>query len=121
MSVLHVMSWTFHSKTSVPKEVESILVEGEEAVIAYKTVRDTAVVTNKRFIIADREGIRGKKLEIYTIPFKSIVMYSSENASGFMDFNSELELWTRAGQFKINLNKGVDIRELDRIIASHIL
>ena len=54
-------------------------------------------------------------------PFKSVVMYSSENAGGFLDFNAELQLWTRAGMFKLNLNKGVDIRELDRLIASCIL
>ena len=47
-------------------------------------------------------------------------MYSSENA-GIIDFNSELELWTRAGHIKINLKKGVDIRKLDNLIASCIL
>ena len=47
-------------------------------------------------------------------------MYSTENA-GIMDFNSEIQLWTRAGMFKLNLKKGVDIRKLDRLIASHIL
>lgn len=47
-------------------------------------------------------------------------MYSSENG-GKIDLNAELELWTRAGKFKLLLNKKVNIRKLDRIIASHIL
>lgn len=115
-----IMTWTFYEETDVPKEVEEILIEGETAEAAYKTVRDVAVVTNKRIIIADRQGITGKKVEIYTIPFKSIVMYSSENG-GKIDLNAELELWTRAGKFKLLLNKKVNIRKLDRIIASHIL
>lgn len=79
-----------------------------------------AVVTNKRFIISDKQGLTGKKVEVYTIPFNSINMYSTENA-GKLDFNAEIELWTRAGKMKINLGRGVDIRKLDKIIAQAIL
>ncbi|MCU9614455.1 PH domain-containing protein [Caldibacillus lycopersici] len=115
-----VLEWTFYEEVNVPKNIEEILVDGEYAEVAYRTVRDVAVVTNKRFIIADRQGITGKKVEIYTIPFKSIDMYSTENG-GRLDFNAEIELWTKTGKFKLNLNKKVDIRKLDRLIASHIL
>ncbi|WP_026702202.1 PH domain-containing protein [Salibacterium aidingense] len=115
-----IMSWTFYEETKVPPEIKDILVEGETAEIAYKTVRDVAVVTNKRLIIADRQGITGKKVEVYTIPFSSIIMYSSEN-SGTFDLNAEMELWTKAGRLKLNLNKKVDVRKLDRLIGKHIL
>lgn len=108
------------SETAVTRDIEDILIEGEKAEIAYKTIRDIAVVTNKRIIIADRQGLTGKKVEMYTIPFKSIVMYSSENGGTF-DTNAELELWTKAGTFKLNINKKVDIRKLDRLIAQQIL
>jgi len=47
-------------------------------------------------------------------------MYSSENA-GLLDVNAELELWTKAGTFKLNINKKVDIRKLDRLIGKYIL
>lgn len=115
------MAWTFIQETTVPDTIKQILVAGEEPKVAYKTIRDVAVVTNKRIIIADKQGITGKKVEVYTIPFKSIVMYSSENAGTLLDFNAELELWTRVGRFKLNLKKGVDIRALDRLIAEAIL
>ncbi|GGI12955.1 PH domain-containing protein [Gottfriedia solisilvae] len=121
MAISTLKAWTFISETEVPSEVKEILVEGEVAEVAYKTIRDTAVVTNKRLIIADKQGITGKKVEVYTIPFKSIIMYSSENAGGLLDFNAELELWTKAGHFKLNLDKQIDIRKLDRIIGSYIL
>ncbi len=120
MSLEVIMSWTFMSECPVPSDVQNILVESEQPVVAYKTLRDVAVVTNKRIIVADRQGITGKKVEIYTIPFKSIVMYSSEN-TGVLDFNAELELWTRAGKFKLRLGRGVDVRKLDQIIAQYIL
>jgi len=115
------MNWTFIAETSIPNEIKDILIEGEEVEVAYKTIRDVAAVTNKRIIVADKQGITGKKVEVYSVPFKSIVMYSSENAGKVLDFNAELQLWTRAGNFKLNLKKGIDIRKLDRIIATHIL
>lgn len=116
-----LMTWTFTEETTPSPEIMQVLLEGEQVFVAYKTIRDVAVVTNRRIVIADRQGLTGKKVEIYTIPFKSIVMYSSENAGGILDFNAEIQLWTRAGLFKLKLNKGVDIRKLDRLIAHYIL
>lgn len=120
MEVRYIMEWSFLEEIPVPKEVQEILINGEEAVIAYRTFRDVAVITNKRFIIADKQGLTGKKVEIYTIPFKVIVMYSTENAGRF-DLDAEIELWTRVGNFKLRLNRKVDVRKLDRIIGSYIL
>jgi hypothetical protein len=97
------------------------LVDGETPVAAYKTFRDTAVFTNLRLIVRDAQGLRGKKIEIYSLPFSSINMWSSENAGSFLDVNAELELWTRAGHIKVNLGKGIDIRRFDRLIGDAIL
>ncbi|WP_407670258.1 PH domain-containing protein [Paenisporosarcina antarctica] len=36
----------------------------EEAKIAYKTIRDVVVITNKRLIITDRQGLTGKQVEV---------------------------------------------------------
>ena len=105
---------------SLPKDVDSMLIKGEEAIAAYKTLRDSAIFTNKRIIIRDAQGITGKKVEAYSIPYNSINMWSTENA-GMIDFNSEVELWTRAGHLKINLNRGIDIRKFDKLIAENIL
>ena len=47
-------------------------------------------------------------------------MYSTENG-GMLDFDSEVQLWTKLGVIKISLKKKVDVRRLDRIIAEFIL
>jgi len=62
----------------------------------------------------------GKKVEMYSLPYSAINMWSSENAST-LDFNAELELWTRAGHIKIKVGKGVDVRRLDHLIAHVVL
>lgn len=97
-----------------------MLVEGETAVAAFKTFRDSAVFTTKRLIVRDAQGITGKKVEIYSLPYSAINMWSSENA-GKLDFNSEIELWTRAGHIKIKLGKGADVRRIDSLIAWAVL
>lgn len=84
------------------------------------TFRDSAVFTTKRLIVRDAQGITGKKVEIYSLPYSAINMWSSENA-GTIDFNAELELWTRAGHIKIKLGRAVDIRRLDHLISHAVL
>ena len=115
-----ILAWTLVSECPIPNDVNDLLVPGEEAVAAYKTLRDSAVFTNKRLIVRDAQGITGRKVEIYSLPYSSINMWSSENA-GTLDFNAEIELWTRAGHIKVNLKKGVDIRKFDKLIAQALL
>ncbi len=63
----------------------------------------------------------GKKVEVYSLPYSRINMWSSENAGGMFDFNAELEMRTRAGHIKIKLDKKIDIRRLDQLIAWAVL
>jgi len=121
VSVANILEWTLISECPVPQDVEDLLVEGEYAVAAYKTFRDSAIFTNKRLIVRDSQGITGKKVEIYSLPYSSIYMWSTENAGKFLDLNAEVELWTRAGHIKVNLQKGVDIRKFDKLIAEALL
>lgn len=59
--------WTFMSECPIPDDVNAMLVEGEIPVIAYKTIRDVAIFTNKRAIVRDAQGLTGKKVEIYSL------------------------------------------------------
>lgn len=120
-SVPDILSWTLISECPIPNDVNDLLVDGEVAVAAYKTFRDSAIFTNKRLIVRDAQGFTGKKVEIYSLPYSSIFMWSTENAGRFLDINAEVELWTRAGHIKINLQKGVDIRKFDKLIANALL
>lgn len=115
-----ILTWTLVSECPIPKDIGQLLTDGEEAVASYKTFRDCAIFTNKRLIVRDSQGITGKKVEMYSLPYSSINMWSSENA-GTLDFNSEVELWTRAGHIKIKLQRGIDIRRFDKLISDAIL
>lgn len=115
-----ILTWSFVSKCEPSDDIYEVLLDGEEILQCYKTVRDVAALTNKRLIIRDAQGLTGKKVEIYSLPYLSIDMWSSENM-GKIDFNAELELWTKAGHFKLKVASKCDIREFDRILGNAIL
>jgi len=116
-----ILSWTLVQECPIPDDVSELLVDGEKAVAAYKTFRDSAIFTTRRLIVRDAQGLRGKKVEVYSLPYSSIHMWSSENARGILDMNAELELWTRVGHIKVSLSRGIDIRRLDSLIARAVL
>ena len=121
METATITAWTFMQEIPIPGDVTDLLLEGEEAIAAFKTFRDSAVFTTKRLIVRDAQGMTGKKVEIYSLPYSSINMWSSENAGKLLDMNAELEMWTRAGHIKIKLGKQIDIRRLDKLIAWAVL
>ena len=120
METAPIAAWTLQKEIPIPDDVAPLLVGGESPVAAFKTLRDSAIFTNKRLIVRDAQGVTGKKVEMYSLPYAAINMWSSENA-GKLDFNSEIELWTRAGHIKVKLAKGADIRRLDNLIAWAVL
>lgn len=112
-----LLEWTLLAECSIPSDVNKILTKGEQAVAAYKTFRDSAIFTNKRLIVRDAQGLTGTKTEIYSLPYSSIIMWSTENA-GIVDFNAEVQLWTRIGKIKVKLRKGIDVRKFDLLLAN---
>ena len=117
----NLFEWVFIAKCKIHEDIVDVLAPGEVAVAAYRTLRDSATFTDKRIIIRDVQGLTGKKVELYSIPYSSINMWSTESAGLLFDLSAEVELWTKAGNMKIILQKGVDVREFDRLIAHCIL
>jgi hypothetical protein len=116
-----ILAWTLREEIPVPPDIAALLVDGEQAVTSFKTFRDSATFTTKRLIVRDAQGISGKKIEIYSLPYSAINMWSSENAGGMLDRDAEIELWTRAGHIKVKLLKGADVRRIDSLIAWAVL
>ena len=119
-SLENMWTWTFFREVEVPEDASELLFKDERAIAAFATFRDIALFTNKRLIIKDVQGLTGKKIEIYSLPYSSILAWSSENA-GMLDINSEIEIWTLAGKVKINLKRDINIRKFDKLIAACLL
>ena len=104
----------------LPEYVTDYIYSDEKILEAYKTSRDKAVFTNKRLIVRDAQGLTGTKVEIYSLPYSSILMWSTENA-GIVDINSEVQIWTKIGTIKVKLRKGIDVRRFESLLANAIL
>lgn len=121
METAPILAWTLRGEIATPNDVLTLLAEGEQPVASFQTFRDSATFTTKRLIVRDAQGMTGKKVEIYSLPYSSINMWSSENAGGILDRDGEIELWTRAGHIKVKLGKGADVRRIDSLIAWAVL
>ena len=75
----------------VTAELSDILAGSEIVASAYKLIRDMLVITNKRVIFIDKQGMTGKKVSYQSIPLKSVTQYIVETAGTF-DTDSELKL-----------------------------
>lgn len=118
---MNLLNWTFFREVAIPQDIANLLINDEQPVAAFATIRDIAVFTDKRLIVKDAQGLTGKKIEIYSLPYSSILMWSTENAGKIFDLNTEVELWTKVGKIKINLRKDIDIRRFDTLLAQYIL
>lgn len=88
--------FNFYNEVPVPDSLRPFISPNEQICFAVKTVRDVAIFTNKRILVADKQGITGKKIEYYTIPFKNIITYAIETAGTF-DLDSEIKLVLSSG------------------------
>ena len=107
----------------VRKEVTGLLVKDESVVMAFKTIRDQLVFTNKRIISIDVQGLTGKKKSFTTMPY-SKVQYFEITTPGFMEIipDSELSIMFNNGfTATFEFKGGVDIGLIGRIISEFVL
>ncbi|MDU7338087.1 MAG: PH domain-containing protein [Clostridium sp.] len=89
-------SFLFYGKESPTPEIKRLLHSSEELQFCVKTFRDVAAFTDKRILIVDRQGITGKKIEYFSVPYRSIVTYALETA-GTLDLDAEIKLVLSGG------------------------
>lgn len=102
---------------------KDILVPEEEVQAAFILVRDTFIFTNKRLILVDVQGTTGKKVEYFSLPYKSIKYFSVETAGTF-DRDAELKIWaanSAAPTISKQIKKGIDIVSLQRTLAYFVV
>ena len=108
--------------SKIQLELQQILVPGERVEHAYQLIRDYFVFTDKRFLLVDKQGIRGTKVEYHSIPYKSITHFLIETAGTF-DLDAELKIWISGNPTPIQktFNKRLSIYEVQTVLASYVL
>ena len=105
--------FNFYGEIPLPDSIKPFISRNENVFLSVKTIRDVAIFTDKRILVADKQGITGKKIEYYTIPYKSIVTYAIETAGTF-DLDSEIKL-ILSGGLKIEL-KFMKDKNMDNLL-----
>lgn len=108
---------------AVRSEVNGLLINGEEIMAAFKTIRDQLIFTNERIISIDVQGLTGKRKSYTSMPYSKIQFFSIQTP-GFAELipDSELTLTFSNGyvatfEFKGNVNIG----EIGRKISEYVL
>ena len=105
----------------VRSEVFSLLVQGENVVAAFQTVRDQVIFTTKRIFVVNVQGITGKKTSYFSYPYSKIQYFGVETA-GVLDIDSELVLaFSNGAKLSFDFKANVDIRQLSTLIANYVL
>jgi hypothetical protein len=105
----------------VNKHIPSFLIEGEEIIAVFKSMRDQLVFTNKRVIACNVQGMTGKKTDYTSIPFSKVQTFSIET-SGMLDLDCELEFYISSiGKIRFEIKGNFDIVGFNRIISSYVL
>lgn len=103
------------------KDVQPLLINGEQIIGTYKAIRDYCVFTNKRVISVNVQGMTGKKKDFTSLPYSKVSAYSVET-SGVLDVDSELEMYfSGLGKVKFEFTGSSDIVKIGQIISMYIL
>ena len=75
---------TMLQEKDICKNINALLLEGEQIVGAYKTVRDQVVFTSHRIIMVDMQGVTGTRQQLFVLPYRKVLHYGIQTA-GFGD------------------------------------
>ena len=98
--------------------------EGEEIEFAARTRRDLLILTNRRIIKTDTQGVVNKKTEYSSITYRSIGRWSVEaRGRGWLD-GADLKVWVGSMNeplIDVELQKDESGQAVATILASHAL
>lgn len=107
---------------TVARDYAPVLIEGEKVLIAFKAVRDLVFLTNHRLCTVNVQGLTGRKVEIESIPYKSITRWSIERAGTF-DMDADLAVWVSGAEepLEVKVAASANIVGVQQVLARHIL
>lgn len=114
------------SASSVPTqqvadELGKLLGPDERVELAYRLIRDMIILTDRRVILIDKQGVTGRKTEYHSIPYRAITHFSVESA-GHFDLEADLKIWISGLSEPVEkaFGRGVDVYQLQAMLARFI-
>lgn len=110
------------SKTNnAPKDIDDLLIEGENVIGAYKGARDYVVFTTKRIIACNVQGLTGQKKDYTSLPYSKVQAFSVETAGQF-DWDGELDLFfSGLGKIRFEFSGQTNMKEIGKHLGEYVL
>ena len=97
------------------------LIDGEDIIAAFKSIRDQVVFTNKRVIAANVQGITGSKVDYTSLPYSKVNAFSVET-SGTLDLDCEIELYlSEVGKVLFEIKGSFDLITFNKHISQCVM
>ena len=107
--------------SDVRKEVPGLMMNDEQIIQAFSTVRDQVIFTDQRIFVVNVQGLTGKKVSYFSYPYSKVQYYGIETA-GVLDIDSELVLvFANGAKLQFDFQSNVDIQQISQLISRFIL
>ena len=117
----NIMNLKEISLREVRAEVPTLLVSGESMVMAFQTVRDQVIFTDKRIFVVNVQGITGKKISYFSYPYSKVQYFGIETA-GVLDIDSEIIFaFSNGARLQLDFKSRVDIHKISMMVSNYIL
>ena len=117
----NIMNLKEISLRDVRPEIPTLLVSGENMVMAFQTVRDQVVFTDKRIFVVNVQGITGKKVSYFSYPYSKEQYFGIETA-GVLDIDSEIIFaFSNGARLQFDFKSKVDISKISMMVSNYIL
>ena len=105
----------------VRPEVPELMMEDEQMMRAFMTMRDQVIFTDRRIFVVNVQGLTGKKISYFSYPYAKVLYYGIETA-GVLDLDSELVLtFANGARLQFDFKTNVDIHQISTLISRFIL
>ena len=107
--------------SEVRPEVPELMMNGEQMMQAFMTMRDQVIFTDRRIFVVNVQGLTGKKISYFSYPYSKVIYFGIETA-GVLDVDSELVLaFANGARLQFDFKTNVDIHQISMLISNYIL
>lgn len=101
--------------------VKDLLIEKENVIAAFSSMRDKLIFTDKRIISVNVQGITGTKVDYTSLPYSKFQAYSVETA-GKLDLDAEIDITISGlGTVRFELQSSSNVKDICQKISEKIL